>query len=385
MGISTWADLVNKFLIKYFPSSKATKIRGEITSFVQQDGEPLYEAWERYKELLRKCPHHCIPEWMQLETFYNGMTATTKTMIDAAAGGSLSSKTLEEAQQIIEMMASSMYQHVNERQATRRGSYDAKSIEALFVQNQLQNQQFSEQIATLTQQISNMQTGSMLTPQLNCDFCGGNHANGDCDPKTVEQADQISYMNNYKRSQQPYPPAPQSQQQYFQGNSSAQFQKNQGYPNTRPLSEKVNRIEETLLQFIQFMKVTQTNFKNQEVSMKKLETQIGQLAEQLSSRDEGRFSSNTVVSPKEQCQAITTRSYAVVSSPKAAEKKDNTETAERKIEQDLQQENFKLLKRDNAEQKAEAPTHFERKTKKQLFEDACKPLDPEKYKRLPYP
>ncbi|XP_027337192.1 uncharacterized protein LOC113850867 [Abrus precatorius] len=260
-SISTWTDLVNKFLIKYFPPSKAAKIIGEITSFVQQDEEPLYEAWERYKELLRKCPHHCIPEWMQLETFYNGMTAATKTMINAAAGGSLSSKTLEEAQQIIEMMASSMYQHMNERQVAMREGYDAKSIEALFVQNQLQKLQFSEQIAALTQQISNMQTSSMPTPQLICDFCGGNHANGDCDPTTMEQADQINYMNNYQRPQQPHPPGfqsnnnrgqqqfykwnlqnsnargntssapfpsaiPQPQQQYFQGNSSAQFQKN---------------------------------------------------------------------------------------------------------------------------------------------------------------
>ncbi|XP_027348011.1 uncharacterized protein LOC113859434 [Abrus precatorius] len=37
------------------------------------------------------------------------------------------------------------------------------------------------------------------------------------------------------------------------------------------------------------MKVTQTSIKNQEASMKKLETEIGQLAEQLANRDEERF------------------------------------------------------------------------------------------------
>ncbi|XP_027368226.1 uncharacterized protein LOC113874201 [Abrus precatorius] len=380
-SISTWPDLVNKFLIKYFPPSKAAKIRGEITSFVQQEGEPLYEAWERYKELLRKCPHHCIPEWMQLETFYNGMTAATKTMIDAAAGGSLSSKTLEEAQQIIEMMASSMYQNMNERQAARRGGYDVKSIEAMFAQNQLQNQQFSEQLAALTQQISNMQTGVVQNSQLSCDFCGGNHMNGACDPTVIEQPDQVNYMGNNQRQQQPYPPgfqfnnnrgqqffkwnpqnsnargntatapfqsaAPQVQQQYFQGSSSAQFQKNQGYSNSRPLSEKVNGIEETLLQF---MKVTETNFKNQESSIKKIETQIGQLAEQLANRDERRFPSSTIMNPKKQCQAITTRSGAVVSSPRKKNEVTNSKDESELKKEDFESGKYTMLKRGDDEE-----------------------------------
>ncbi|XP_027342938.1 uncharacterized protein LOC113855573 [Abrus precatorius] len=332
-SISTWADLVNKFLIKYFPPSKAAKIRGEITSFAQQEGEPLCEAWERYKELLRKCRHHCIPEWMQLETFYNGMTAATKTMIDAAADGSLSSKTLEEAQQIIEMMASSMYQNMNERQAIRRGGYDVKSIEAMFAQNQLQNQQFSEQLAALTQQISNMQTGVVQNSKLNCDFCGGNHVNGACDPTVIEQPDKNSNARGNTATAPFQSAAPQVRQQYFQGSSSTQFQKNQRYSNSRPLSEKVNGIEETLLQF---MKVTKMNFKNQESSIKKLETQIGQLAEQLANRDEGRFPSSTIVKPKEQCQAITTRSGAVVSSPRK-----KNEVTNPKDESELKQEDFK--------------------------------------------
>ncbi|NAW23538.1 hypothetical protein FGF82_23740, partial [Salmonella sp. gx-f9] len=46
---------------KYFPPNKNAKLRNEITTFQQMDDESLYEAWERYKELLRKCPHHGIP------------------------------------------------------------------------------------------------------------------------------------------------------------------------------------------------------------------------------------------------------------------------------------------------------------------------------------
>ena len=50
--ITTWEELAQKFLAKYFPPSKTAKLRNDITTFVQLEGESLYEAWERYKDLL---------------------------------------------------------------------------------------------------------------------------------------------------------------------------------------------------------------------------------------------------------------------------------------------------------------------------------------------
>ena len=64
--ITTWDGLVNAFLTKYFPLTKSAKMRNDITNFLQQDQESLYEAWERFKDLLRKCPHHDLPMWMQV-------------------------------------------------------------------------------------------------------------------------------------------------------------------------------------------------------------------------------------------------------------------------------------------------------------------------------
>ena len=63
-SITTWADLTNKFVNKFFPTSKAAKLRSEITAFAQQEGETLYDAWERFKDLLRKCPQHSLPDWL---------------------------------------------------------------------------------------------------------------------------------------------------------------------------------------------------------------------------------------------------------------------------------------------------------------------------------
>ena len=60
-SITTWNELADKFLMKYFLPIKNAKLRNEITSFHQLEDESLYEACERFKELLRRCPHHGIP------------------------------------------------------------------------------------------------------------------------------------------------------------------------------------------------------------------------------------------------------------------------------------------------------------------------------------
>ena len=59
--ITTWDILAQKFLVKFFPQAKMAKMRNDITTFVQYDMESLYEAWERYKDLLRRCLHHGLP------------------------------------------------------------------------------------------------------------------------------------------------------------------------------------------------------------------------------------------------------------------------------------------------------------------------------------
>ena len=91
-SITSWDDLAQKFPAKFFPQAKTARLRIEIANFAQFEGETLYEAWECYKDLLRKCPHHGLPRWMQVQNFYNGLVASTKTLIDAAAGGAFMSK-----------------------------------------------------------------------------------------------------------------------------------------------------------------------------------------------------------------------------------------------------------------------------------------------------
>ncbi|GKA40968.1 retrovirus-related pol polyprotein from transposon TNT 1-94 [Tanacetum coccineum] len=54
--ITTWEDLKSKFLSKYCPPARTAKKMEEINNFQQEHDEKLYQAWERFKELLMKCP-----------------------------------------------------------------------------------------------------------------------------------------------------------------------------------------------------------------------------------------------------------------------------------------------------------------------------------------
>ena len=96
-SFTSWNDLVQKFLIKFFSPSKVAQLVQEINTFRQLDGENLVEAWERFHELLRRCPHQRLTRWMQVHTFYNCRRDATKTIIDASTGGTLMKKTTDQA------------------------------------------------------------------------------------------------------------------------------------------------------------------------------------------------------------------------------------------------------------------------------------------------
>nr|GEX76315.1 hypothetical protein [Tanacetum cinerariifolium] len=52
-SITTWEDLVSKFINELFPPSRTTSLRNEISNFEQKFGEYFHEACDRYKDLLR--------------------------------------------------------------------------------------------------------------------------------------------------------------------------------------------------------------------------------------------------------------------------------------------------------------------------------------------
>nr|GEZ83305.1 reverse transcriptase domain-containing protein [Tanacetum cinerariifolium] len=101
-SVTTWDDLVSKFINEFFPPSRTTNLRNEISNFQQKFDEPFHEAWKRYKDLLRACPHHGFTELHQLDTFYNALNPTDQDSLNAAAGGNLLEKSPQDALTIIE-------------------------------------------------------------------------------------------------------------------------------------------------------------------------------------------------------------------------------------------------------------------------------------------
>ncbi|GJU47067.1 reverse transcriptase domain-containing protein [Tanacetum coccineum] len=101
-SILTWEDLVSKFINEFFPPSRMTNLRNEISIFEQRFGESFHEAWYRYKDLLRACPHHGFTELHQHDTFYNALNPTDQDSLNSVAGGNLLERSTRDVLTIIE-------------------------------------------------------------------------------------------------------------------------------------------------------------------------------------------------------------------------------------------------------------------------------------------
>ncbi|KAL4324452.1 hypothetical protein GQ457_11G024450 [Hibiscus cannabinus] len=144
-------------------------LRNQITSFRQEDDEAMHEAWERYRDLFRRCPMHGLPEWTQVSIFYNSVNTLTRMMLDASANGTLLDKPPRESLEILEKLAQNDYQHPT----ARRGSARRGPAQLDYSDNIL------AQIASLTNMVKNIQKQPHIQEvkaiDAFCDQYGSNH------------------------------------------------------------------------------------------------------------------------------------------------------------------------------------------------------------------
>ncbi|GJX78500.1 reverse transcriptase domain-containing protein [Tanacetum coccineum] len=69
-----------------------TNLRNEITRFQQRFGETFSEAWDRFKDLLNKCPNHSFSPLHQIDTFYNSLNQSDQDSLNSAANGNFLTK-----------------------------------------------------------------------------------------------------------------------------------------------------------------------------------------------------------------------------------------------------------------------------------------------------
>ncbi|GJW34383.1 hypothetical protein Tco_0054415, partial [Tanacetum coccineum] len=70
--------------------------------FQQRFDETFYEAWDRFNDLLRACPHHGFSELHQLDTFYNALNSNDQDSLNSVAGGKYLDKMLRNCLRINE-------------------------------------------------------------------------------------------------------------------------------------------------------------------------------------------------------------------------------------------------------------------------------------------
>ncbi|KAG8475377.1 hypothetical protein CXB51_031902 [Gossypium anomalum] len=222
------------------------------------------------------CPHHGLPLWLQVQTFYNGVNPSTRQIIDAAAGGTINNKTPEEAYEFIEEMSLNNYQwQVMRTKPTKiAGVYNVESVTMQL-----------NQVELLNKKIDGLIGSTQVHPVMQREASGGGSSNPEYQPYGHNmENEQLNYMGN----QRPPPPSGFQQPPYQQ--------------------EKKLNLEETLSKFITVLETRfqniETVLRNQQASIQGLETQIGQLSKLISERRQGSLPSNTEPNPREQLNTI---------------------------------------------------------------------------------
>jgi len=198
-SINTWDDLVNKFLSKFYPPQRIIRLKTEVQTFTKMDGESLYEAWKRYKTLIRKCPPEMFSEWDKLQNFYEGLTEKSQESLDYSAGGSLQlMNTAEEAQNLIDMVTNNQYFFAHQRQrqpVQKKGVLELEGVDTIFAQNKLMHQQIQQQMKMMAKRINGLQLASVSTTNQASIEWSQNEAGN-----VEQQQEQVQYMQNTSSS-----------------------------------------------------------------------------------------------------------------------------------------------------------------------------------------
>ncbi|XP_060960154.1 uncharacterized protein LOC133030995 [Cannabis sativa] len=331
-SVINWNDLAEKFLRKYFPPTRNAKFRSEIMSFQQLEDETTSDAWERFKELLRKCPHHGIPHCIQLETFYNGLNAASRMVLDASANGAILSKSYNEAFEILERIASNNYQWSTNRAPTSRKVAGVLEVDALTA--------LTAQMASMTNILKNMNMGGSVQPaaaiqraEISCVYCGDGHTFENCpsNPASVCYVGNQNFNRNNNPYSNSYNPAWKHHPNFSWGGQGAcssgaqQAQGKQSFPPGfsqqphQPQGSQTSSLESLMRDY---MAKNDAVIQSQAASLRNLEVQLGQLlANDLKNRPQGTLPSDTE-NPrrdcKEHCKAVTLRSGKIIESNVAA-------------------------------------------------------------------
>nr|GEX15839.1 reverse transcriptase domain-containing protein [Tanacetum cinerariifolium] len=269
------------------------------------------EAWDRFKDLLRKCPHHDFLELHQIDTFYNALTQSDQDSLNAAVDGNLLNQMPRDALMIIEnklKVCTSRNRPVVSKVNTTTSSSPSSDITAL-----------TDIIKELVLTNKANQQAFVKAIEETCMSCDGPHPYYEClatDSNTFNAYIATGTYNqrgnghrpqgnlNYRASNQMGPPGfpppnVQNNQNYNrynqnQGNNNYQAPINQA--RVQPLNEFSNYIK--------------TNDHNELKNMasNEIKNAMSSFFQMQSPSGSGSLPSNTIANPIGNLKAITTRS-----------------------------------------------------------------------------
>ncbi|GJW67241.1 hypothetical protein Tco_0121665 [Tanacetum coccineum] len=224
-SITTWEVLKTKFLNKYCPPARTAKKMEEINNFQQEPDESLFRAWERFKELLMKCPQHYLTDMQEVILFYNGLDVPTRQILDSK--GAIPSKTAADAKIAIQEMAEYSQKWHNGTSSRTRSTKTSDGLAA--IQAQLNN--LGREIKKVNEKV--------YAAQVGCEICKGPHYTKDCPQKEEGKTLEEAYYTQFGA---PYQPGGQ-----YRAAGPGFYQRNNGnssYPDRRP------SLEESLTKFM---------------------------------------------------------------------------------------------------------------------------------------
>ena len=83
----TWEDIEHQLLNQFYSISQTNNIRKSIMLFSQGD-ESFSDSWDRYKDFIRKCPHHGLTKPWLGQIFYEGINDISRNKLDMRCNGS---------------------------------------------------------------------------------------------------------------------------------------------------------------------------------------------------------------------------------------------------------------------------------------------------------
>ncbi|XP_070008016.1 uncharacterized protein [Nicotiana sylvestris] len=322
------------------------------------DNETTFEAWERYKKIMRKCQHNGIELWMQLQDFWDGLTPPTRRTLNTAIGGPLMKKTPEEIVAILD----ELFEDANHWPADsndRRKSVGVHQVDS--------NTAVQAQLDVMAKEIRKLTLAKVQSqPSPVCDFYGMGHPMHECQALAADKVvnargsfDRGNYQsgNNFNPMGQRHPgfswnSPSESLNSWKQSNSRPQGQGAPGFQNQQrqqyqpPQSNQSSmedlikaftiKIEERLETHSAAIREYGAAIKELGTTFRNLERHFGQLATLLSERVSGTLHVDTERNPKETINAVPLRTGRELEDPIAKQKH---ELMEGKIEIVQEQKN----------------------------------------------